>query len=81
MLSSGQFKEAKSKVIAIKEVTAETMEAFIHYLYLGTIEDKNQVEELFKLGSKYMIPDLKVSNSHLSLNYFDHFSRFNALTR
>lgn len=54
------FKEAKTKVIPIKEVAAEVMEVFIRYLYLGTVEDDGPIEELFKLGSKYMISDLKV---------------------
>lgn len=54
------FKEAKTKVLSITGVTAEAMEVFIRYLYLGTVENGGPIEELFKLGSKYMISDLKV---------------------
>lgn len=60
MLSSNKFKESESKVIVIEDATPLVVESFIRYLYLGTVEDSDPIEELFDLGDKYMIPDLMV---------------------
>lgn len=68
---SGKFKEASSKVIPIKGVTAHAMEAFIRYLHQGTVEDDDPIEDLFELAGKYIISDLKVHfDFDVAFNYF-----------
>jgi hypothetical protein len=37
------------------------VETFIRWFYLGEIEDKSTVEDLFALADMYMIEDLKAS--------------------
>jgi hypothetical protein len=55
------MKESETKIIEINDVKARVMEAFIRWLYLGTIECEELAEELFVLGDRYMIEELKVN--------------------
>lgn len=57
----GNFEEGTSKSADLGDVAANTMEAFIRYMYLGTLEEDDPFEELYKLGDRYMISNLKAS--------------------
>lgn len=43
------------------------MESFIRYLYLGNVNEDDPIEDLFELGAKYLISDLKVSLASASI--------------
>jgi hypothetical protein len=47
--------------VEIKNFSVQNMEALIRWIYLGNIEDKRMVEDIFVLAETYMIEDLKVS--------------------
>jgi hypothetical protein len=50
-----------TKKAEIRNASAQAVEAFIKWMYLGTIEDVAVLEELYMLSEKYVVEGLKVS--------------------
>jgi hypothetical protein len=50
-----------SKKVKINDSSVSSVDALIRWIYLSEIKDQAIVEELYYLGHKYMLVDLKVS--------------------
>ena len=69
MFLNMDMKEAKSGEIEINDITAETMETFLYYLYHQEVKEKSINTNLLFAADKYNIAGLlEICNEHLKSN-------------
>ncbi|KAI6174583.1 Spop [Aphelenchoides bicaudatus] len=64
---SANYKESKEKRVKIDDISSDTLEAFICWLYTGQLNDESVADELFVAADKYIIEELKHSDKELEI--------------
>ena len=67
---SGNFRESTEKQEEIKDISADTFEEFLHFLYSGNLRNPNvDAEDLIIVADRYQVKDLmKVCETKLLKN-------------
>jgi hypothetical protein len=53
--------EGKESRLELEDISKETVDAFIRWMYCNEIDKTEQVECMYVLADKYLMDDLKVS--------------------
>ncbi|KAG5682888.1 hypothetical protein PVAND_012206 [Polypedilum vanderplanki] len=64
--------EAKSIQIKIEDADGDAIKEFLRFIYLGEVEDKKQLPQLFYLAEKYDLSALKSFCTDLSLKHINY---------
>ena len=66
------MKEAKERVVEIKDTESNIVEEFLRFLYTGEVENLDKIYmPLFQLAHTYLVEDLKTKCEHFIVRHLD----------